>query len=87
MWYLWSTLAAFNEWHEAAKLELGLPRPGVNQATGEVDQDAEWTLVCAAGVETENGVVAFLSDDVAAAAPDFLGTPTNSPYPPTEMTE
>lgn len=85
MWYLWPTQAAFDEWHAVAKSALGLPKPGINQATGEIDETAQWTTECANAVPTSVGVVAFVSEEISLAAPDLLGEPTDSPYPPSEM--
>jgi hypothetical protein len=33
-WYEWETLADFNAWHDAKKLELGLPKLSIN-ASGQ----------------------------------------------------
>ena len=43
MWYRWPDLAAFTIWHDAACAALGIPHPGRNAQSGEVDTDAQWT--------------------------------------------
>jgi len=77
-WYRWKSLEAFNAWHEAAKLHLGIPRPGRGLSTGRERPTRQRTLVY-----TEPYVVA--EDDIRAVveadALDVpgLGEPCDSP--------
>lgn len=82
-WYTWVSLAAFDAWHDAAKAALGIPHPGVNAATGEVDESAQWT--------TEYTMVAYIGEgdwraivepEVAALVPDGLGVMSEAPPQP-----
>jgi hypothetical protein len=42
-WAVFSTRAAFDTWHAAKMLELGIPTPSRNQKSNLVDPDAQWT--------------------------------------------
>jgi hypothetical protein len=85
MWYRWTDLEGFNAWHAAACQELGIPHPGRNAATGEVDEDAQWTTAYTeATVVADDDVRAVVEDDVAALVPEGLGVPCDPP-PSTEL--
>lgn len=53
-WYEWETLESFNLWHESIKSVLGLPLPSMNQATGQVDETAQWTTEYTKAVKVGN---------------------------------
>ena len=61
MWWRFNSLEAFDAWHVGVCEAAGLPRPGVNQLTGEVEPDAQWTTGVAIGlVQPDGSVVAFI---------------------------
>lgn len=65
MWYRWTSIESFDAWHDAVCATLGIPHPGRNAATGELDTSAQWTT---AYVEP-----AILSDDdIRCFIPDFF---------------
>lgn len=72
MFYRWASLENFEAWHVVACLEVGIPHPGRNAATGELDTDEQWTTayttptVVAAG--DERAVVEAASQDLTQAA-------------------
>jgi hypothetical protein len=78
MWYCWPDRMSFDVWHAAVCAALGIPRPGRNAATGEVDSDAQWTTAYTDAVE-QDGVWALVEADVAALVPDGLGLPGEGP--------
>lgn len=79
-WYSWPSLAAFNDWHAAAMTNQGIPHPGRNAATGEVDEMAQWTTAYTeATVVAADDVRARVQPEVAAAVPDGMGTPCDQP--------
>lgn len=60
----------FDTWHDAACDAAGLPRPGRNAATGEVEPDAAWTVALVDGQEQDDGsVTAEVPDEWALAMP------------------
>lgn len=81
MHYLWPSLESFNTWHDEACVALGIPHPGFNAVTGEVDTEAQWTTAYTTAIETDRGWIAVVEDDVAAMVPDGLGEPTDPPEP------
>jgi len=82
-WYTWQTLAEFDAWHTAACTALGIPHPGYNEATGEVDVNAQWTIAYTAAVEVAaDDWRAIVESAVAALIPDGLGTPCDPPPSP-----
>jgi hypothetical protein len=83
MHYRWPSLAAFDAWHDAACAALGIPHPGRNAATGEVDPDAQWTTAYTEPtVVTDDDVRAVVEDDVAQLVPEGLGVPSDPPPSP-----
>ncbi len=79
-WYTWPTFATFTAWHSLAKTELGIPHPGRNAATGEIDPDAQWTTAYTEVVEVAaDDWRAVVEDYVVALVPDNLGTPCDAP--------
>lgn len=85
MWYSWSSLASFESWHETAKAFLGIPYPGRNSATGEIDENAQWTTAYTEPVVlADNDVRAVVEDHIASAIPDGIGAPCDPPPAPPE---
>ena len=85
MWYLWDSRASFDLWHETAKAFLGIPYPGRNLATGEVDENAQWTTAYTEPVVlADDDVRAVVEDHVALAVPDGIGAPCDPPPTPPE---
>jgi hypothetical protein len=83
MWYSWPDEQSFDAWHTAACTALGIPHPGYNDATGEVDPDAQWTTAYTAAVEVAaDDWRAIVEPDVAQLVPDGLGTPCDPPPSP-----
>jgi len=82
MLYQWADLDAFDPWHADACAALGIPHPGRNAATGELDEAAQWTTAYTSPVTTEAGVLAVVEPDVAALFPDGLGAPCDPPPTP-----
>ncbi|HAC91969.1 MAG TPA: hypothetical protein DCF63_15290 [Planctomycetaceae bacterium] len=62
-WYEWESLEAFNVWHESIKVELGYPKPSINQATGEVDESAQWSVEYTDAIELDGKVIAVVESD------------------------
>lgn len=58
-WYRWKSLAEFQQWHNAAKAALGIPRPGKGLSSNRERTANQWTLAY-----TEAYIVA--KDDVRA---------------------
>lgn len=80
MWYSWLSFDLFNAWHDAAKLALGIPHPGRNAATGEIDESAQWTTAYTeAIVVADNDVRAYVEDSVATLVAEGLGLPSEQP--------
>jgi hypothetical protein len=82
-WYSWPDLPSFDAWHAAACTAVGIPHPGYNEATGEVDPDAQWTTAYTAVVEVAaDDWRAIVEPAVAALIPDGLGVPCDPPPAP-----
>ena len=80
MFYSWISLDLFNSWHDAAKTGLGIPYPGRNAATGEIDENAQWTTAYTEPiVVAEDDVRAYIEQTVAELVPDGLGQPSEHP--------
>jgi hypothetical protein len=88
MWYRWTDLAAFTAWHDAACAALGIPHPGNNAATGELDPDAQWTTAYTNAVQVgADDVRAVVEDDVAELVPTGLGEPSDPPPAPDTLSD
>lgn len=61
-WYEWNSLEDFNTWHEAKKIELGLPKPGVNQKTGQVDEASTWTTEYTSVMQVDGKWIGVVED-------------------------
>lgn len=84
-WYLWPSEADFDAWHATVCIGLGIPHPGINDATGETDPDAQWTTAYTAAAEVAaDDWRAIVEPDIAATYPDGLGTPCDPPPTPEE---
>lgn len=82
-WYSWPDEASFNAWHSTVCTGLGIPHPGVNEATGEVDLDAQWTTAYTQAVEvTPTDWRAVVEPAVATVYTNGLGTPSDPPPTP-----
>lgn len=80
MWRTWQSRTEFDAWHATVCTGLGIPHPGVNVATGEVDPDAQWTTAYTDVVEVAaDDWRAVVEDEIAAAYPDGLGVPCDPP--------
>lgn len=77
MWYFWDSLNKFNIWHEQVKLGLGLPKPGINSATGEIDNNAQMTTDYTEIKSYENGFIAYIENDIANIYSDNIGVEIN----------
>lgn len=83
MWYSWLSMSLFDVWHDAAKLALGIPHPNRNQATGEIDENAQWTTAYTEPViVADDDVRAYVEDKIAELVPDGLGKPSSPPPEP-----
>ena len=83
MFYSWLTLDLFNAWHADACTALGIPYPGHNAATGEVDENAQWTTAYTEPVVVaDDDVRAYVEQSVAELVPDGLGVPSEPPPAP-----
>lgn len=65
MFYQWNTIEAFNAWHDALCQQLGYPIYPINQATGEIDLDAQPTVSYTAAYEIDGLLVAIVEDKYA----------------------
>ena len=82
-WYKWTTEELFTAWQEPVNVGLGLPRVGVNQATGRPAPLKQRTLEYTATTEVAaDDWRAPVADDIAAAYPDGLGEPCDPPPEP-----
>jgi hypothetical protein len=83
MWRRWSDLASFNLWHTAACDALGIPHPGNNAATGNIDQQAQWTTAYTSVIEVgPDDWRAVVKPQVAELVPTGLGAPSDPPPEP-----
>lgn len=83
MWYSWQSRTDFDAWHTTVCAALGIPHPNRNEATGEIDVDAQWTTAYTEPVEVAvDDLRAVVEDDIAAAHPDGLGVPCDPPPAP-----
>jgi hypothetical protein len=86
MWYSWANFAAFTVWHDAVCVGLGIPHPGRNASTGEVDESAQWTTAYTTVVEVAgDDWRAWVKGDVAVTYTDGLGAPSDPPPPDPEL--
>lgn len=68
-WWRFDSVAAFSTWHHDACDAAGIPRPGVNQATGEVEGDHQWTTgIAEALLQHDGSVLAWIPSPWATPA-------------------
>ena len=80
MFYLWTSHTDFTAWHDTVCTGLDIPHPNRNSATGEIDDDAQWTTAYTEAVEVAvDDWRAFVEDDIATQFPDGIGTPSDPP--------
>lgn len=80
-WYRWPSLAEFTKWHEAAKAEFGIPRPGKGLSSGRERTANQWTLAYTeAYIVAEDDVRAIVEADALHVA--GLGEPCDCPVVP-----
>lgn len=85
MYYLWSSLEDFDAWHAAVCAALGIPHPNRNDATGQIDPDAQWTVAYTYVNEVApDDWRAFVEDEIASAYSEGLGVPCVPPPMPDE---
>lgn len=73
-WRTWETKAAFDAWHTTVVNGMNLPRVGVNQATGEPQPDAQWTMAYTEVTEiAENDWRAPVEDHIADIYTEGIG--------------
>ena len=83
MYYLWPTKADFDTWHDTVCTALSIPHPNRNAATGEIDDNAQWTTAYTEVIEVAaDDWRAFVEDATAAQFLDGLGTPSDGPLNP-----
>lgn len=71
MWYQWSSIQSFNAWHNHVCSILGIPYPGRNAVTGEVDESAQWTTAYAEPVIVNNNDVRVFLNEFTDEAERF----------------
>lgn len=75
-WVSFTDRAAFDDYHLAACADHGIPHPGRNAETDEVDLAAEWTLAYVAPIDDHGTIKAHVPD----ADVELYGlTPTEPP--------
>lgn len=85
MWFQWLSLEGFNSWHDVVKEALGIPYPGRNSATGEIDETAQWTTSYTEPViVSDDDVRAFVETNIVEMFSDGLGVASQEPEPPVE---
>jgi len=83
MFYSWLSLDLFNTWHVDACTALGIPYPGHNAATGEIDEQAQWTTAYTESIVVAvDDVRAYVEQSVAELVPNGLGQPSEPPPAP-----
>jgi len=85
MYYRWSSLAAFTDWHNAICAELGIPHPNRNAATGEIDPDAQWTTAYTEPIIVSDDDVRAVVEDHVATLVAGLGEPSEPPPTPEDL--
>lgn len=79
-WYSWSSIEAFNAWHDPIVADLNLPRIGTNQATGEPEPSKNRTTSYTSVVEVSpNDFRAMVESEIAEQWPNGLGQISTSP--------
>lgn len=82
-WYSWPSLASFDAWHATVCASLDIPHPGRNEATGEVDLEAQWTTAYTVATEVAaDDWRAVVEGAVAEQYAAGLGEPCDPPPSP-----
>lgn len=85
MWHRWTSLEAYEAWHQAAMSHLGLPRPGKGAASRRERPSAQWTTAYTEPIVlAEDDVRAIVEPLVAKELPVGLGESCDPPPPPSE---
>lgn len=83
-WYQWDTWELFNEWQDNLCVELAYPWEASNQATGELEPDATYTVRYTDGREVEGYVIAIVGDEYSEGLTETQLRPPTPPIPPVE---
>lgn len=84
-WYRWTSIEAFNAWHEEVKKRLGIPHPNRSLATGRVrSTTAHWTLEYTSPVVLADDDVRAIVEEEGKAFKEGLGEPCDSPPKPSD---
>ena len=94
-WVRFAAPAAFIDYHDKVCAVNGIPHPGRNAATGEVDPDTQWTTAWVAPIDDHGTIKANVPDDdvvtyslTEADAPVYYnedGTPVDDPPVPVDF--
>jgi hypothetical protein len=82
MYYRWTSLTAFTDWHNAICAELGIPHPNRNAATGEIDENAQWTTAYTEPIIVSDDDVRAVVEDHVAKLVAGLGEASEPPPTP-----
>jgi hypothetical protein len=85
MHYRWTSLTAFTNWHNAICAELGIPHPNHNAATGEIDENAQWTTAYTEPIIVSDDDVRAVVEDHVAPLVAGLGEPSEPPPTPEDL--
>ena len=64
-WYKWNSIEAFNDWHNAIKSELGLPKKSMNSDSQVIENGVITDSYTIAHEIAENDVRAFVAIEYA----------------------
>lgn len=78
-WYEWNSAEEFDSWHQNLKTALNYPIPSRNQATGEIDESAQWTTDYTTVTQIDNKWIALVEQEHST-----LLTPTDLRPKPVE---
>jgi hypothetical protein len=82
-WYSWTSVAAFDQWHDTVIAGLNMPWIGVNQNTGQPEPSKQQTTAYTAVVEViASDWRAPVGDDIASIYAAGLGQPSTPPPTP-----
>lgn len=63
IWCEWESLEDFDLWHTEIKKTLGYPKPGINQESKELDEDAQWAMDYTEPISVENKIIAVVESE------------------------
>jgi hypothetical protein len=78
-YYKWNNIDDFDAWHDPVKTGLGLPKYGVNDATSEIDTDAQMTVNYSLPIIEADGVYAIVEKHIADKYSEGIGSITDAP--------